>query len=61
MENYLLEGFRLHQPLNCPDQLYTVMVSRVVGREGGGRGSVSEFFNFYLSFNEFLLNQSIFY
>jgi len=27
MENYLLEGFRLHQPLNCPDQLYTVMAS----------------------------------
>jgi len=27
METYLMEGFRLHQPLNCPDQLYTVMVS----------------------------------
>jgi len=27
MENYLMEGFRLHQPLNCPDQLYTVMAS----------------------------------
>lgn len=27
METYLQEGFRLHQPLNCPDQLYTVMVS----------------------------------
>jgi RYK receptor-like tyrosine kinase len=27
METYLLEGFRLHQPLNCPDQLYTVMAS----------------------------------
>ena len=28
MEVYLAEGFRLHQPLNCPDQLYTVMVGR---------------------------------
>jgi RYK receptor-like tyrosine kinase len=27
MESYLAEGFRLHQPVNCPDQLYTVMVS----------------------------------
>ena len=27
METYLLEGFRLHQPVNCPDQLYRVMVS----------------------------------
>jgi hypothetical protein len=26
MEVYLLEGFRLHQPVNCPDQLYSVMV-----------------------------------
>ena len=22
-----MEGFRLHQPLNCPGQLYTIMVS----------------------------------
>lgn len=27
MEGYLVDGFRLHQPVNCPDQLYTVMVS----------------------------------
>ena len=27
METYLMEGFRLHQPVNCPDQLYTVIVS----------------------------------
>jgi len=27
MEAYLREGFRLHQPTNCPDQLYTVMAS----------------------------------
>jgi len=27
MENYLLDGFRLHQPINCPDQLYSVMSS----------------------------------
>jgi len=27
MGGYLTEGFRLHQPVNCPDQLYTVMVS----------------------------------
>ena len=24
MEGYLVDGFRLHQPVNCPDQLYTV-------------------------------------
>ena len=23
MESYLNEGYRLHQPLNCPDQLYS--------------------------------------
>ena len=25
METYLNEGYRLHQPLNCPDQLYSGM------------------------------------
>ena len=27
MEGYLVSGFRLHQPVNCPDPLYSVMVS----------------------------------
>lgn len=27
MEGYLMEGFRLHHPVNCPDQLYSVMAS----------------------------------
>eukprot|EP00096_Caligus_rogercresseyi_P007213 TRINITY_DN25013_c0_g1_i1.p1 TRINITY_DN25013_c0_g1~~TRINITY_DN25013_c0_g1_i1.p1 ORF type:complete len:610 (-),score=158.18 TRINITY_DN25013_c0_g1_i1:1357-3120(-) len=26
MEGYLHEGYRLHQPHNCPDQLYSIMV-----------------------------------
>ena len=26
MESYLMEGYRLHQPLNCPDQLYSILV-----------------------------------
>ena len=25
MESYLNEGYRLHQPMNCPDQLYSVL------------------------------------
>jgi len=27
IEDYLTGGYRLHQPLNCPDQLYSVLVS----------------------------------
>lgn len=27
MEGYILEGYRLHQPMNCPDQLYSVLTS----------------------------------
>ena len=27
MEEYLNGGYRLHQPTNCPDQLYSVLVS----------------------------------
>lgn len=27
MEAYLLDGYRLHQPQNCPDQLYSVLAS----------------------------------
>jgi len=27
MESYLSEGYRLHQPLNCPDQLYSVLAA----------------------------------
>lgn len=27
MESYLFEGYRLHQPMNCPDQLYSVLTS----------------------------------
>ena len=27
MEAYLNEGYRLPQPLNCPDQLFSVLVS----------------------------------
>ncbi len=27
MEDYLNGGYRLHQPMNCPDQLYSVLVS----------------------------------
>ena len=27
MESYLNEGYRLHQPMNCPDQLYSVLAA----------------------------------
>eukprot|EP00094_Tigriopus_californicus_P003572 TCALIF_03435-PA protein Name:"Similar to dnt Tyrosine-protein kinase Dnt (Drosophila melanogaster)" AED:0.21 eAED:0.21 QI:0/0/0/0.71/1/1/7/0/583 len=27
MESYLIEGYRLHQPMNCPDQLYSALTS----------------------------------
>lgn len=27
MESYLVEGYRLHQPANCPDQLYSALAS----------------------------------
>ena len=25
LEHYLFDGYRLHQPTNCPDQLYSVL------------------------------------
>ncbi len=34
MESYLLNDFRLHQPLNCPDQLYSVLTSCWATRPG---------------------------
>ena len=49
METYLMEGFRLHQPVNCPDQLYTVIVS-CWAHTSHHRASVS---TLYTHLNEF--------
>jgi len=50
METYLMEGFRLHQPLNCPDQLYTVMVS-CWAHSAHHRASVQTLYNHLVEFN----------
>ncbi len=34
MESYLCSDYRLHQPNNCPDQLYSVLVSCWAARPG---------------------------
>lgn len=50
METYLLEGFRLHQPVNCPDQLYRVMVSCWT-HSAHHRASVNTLFSHLQDFN----------
>ena len=45
MEAYLHEGYRLHQPLNCPDQLYSVLVS-CWGALPSERESVHSLYNY---------------
>jgi len=50
METYLREGFRLHQPVNCPDQLYTVMVS-CWAHSSNHRASVPSLYSHLLEFN----------
>jgi len=50
MCSYLMEGFRLHQPLNCPDQLYTVMVS-CWAHSPHHRASVQTLYTHLLDFN----------
>jgi RYK receptor-like tyrosine kinase len=50
MEAYLAEGFRLHQPLNCPDQLYTVMVS-CWAHNPHHRASVQTLYTHLMDFN----------
>merc|ERR1712096_519769 len=50
METYLMEGFRLHQPLNCPDQLYTVMVS-CWAHSSQHRASVHTLYTHLVDFN----------
>jgi len=50
METYLMEGFRLHQPLNCPDQLYTVIVS-CWAHSPHHRASVSTLYTHLQEFN----------
>jgi len=50
METYLLEGFRLHQPVNCPDQLYRVIVS-CWSHSAHHRASVSTIYSHLQEFN----------
>ena len=50
METYLMEGFRLHQPVNCPDQLYSVIVS-CWAHSPHHRASVSTLFSHLQDFN----------
>ena len=50
METYLLEGFRLHQPVNCPDQLYRVIVS-CWSHSAHHRTSVSTVYSHLQDFN----------
>jgi len=50
MESYLMEGFRLHQPVNCPDQLYTVIVS-CWSHSAHHRASISTLYNHLQEFN----------
>jgi len=44
MEGYILEGYRLHQPMNCPDQLYSVLTS-CWGTRANERAGVSALHN----------------
>ena len=50
METYLLEGFRLHQPVTCPDQLYRVIVS-CWSHSAHHRASVSTVYSHLQDFN----------
>ena len=50
MEAYLMEGFRLHQPVNCPDQLYSVIVS-CWAHSPHHRASVSTLYTHLQEFN----------
>lgn len=43
MEDYLNGGYRLHQPMNCPDQLYSVLVS-CWGSQPQERASVQQLY-----------------
>jgi len=43
IEDYLTGGYRLHQPLNCPDQLYSVLVS-CWGSQPQERASVQQLY-----------------
>ena len=47
---YLMDGFRLHQPVNCPDQLYTVIVS-CWAHSPHHRASVSTLYTHLQEFN----------
>lgn len=44
MEDYLTGGYRLHQPLNCPDQLYSILVS-CWGTQPQERSSVQQLYS----------------
>ena len=50
MEGYLVDGFRLHQPVNCPDQLYRVMVS-CWSHSAHHRAAVNTLFSHLQDFN----------